>query len=152
MLTEGCKDAEQSKKFRAVQRVLDRCIKAKLIEDPLTPHKFVSLLSQRGFELPTELISEVDAVTEKRPKVAAPKDRERVAELEIELHPKVPRSLIKLVMTMAKAKYGYEPDKRGVVAKISGDSVELGLELDHKTIKKWLENCDYLIKNKNLQK
>ncbi len=81
MLDDGTDSPEQSVALRAVEDILNRCIKTEKISEPLNPYECVTLLQRQGVNIPDELVSEVDAAVQEDPSLFAPRDSEQVAAL-----------------------------------------------------------------------
>lgn len=67
--------------------------------------------------------------------------------LNDEMTEKGKHSVYKIIYTMAEKKYGLTSHSRDVTSKIEGDMHMLGLSLDKKTIKKWLDEAKDYVKS-----
>lgn len=65
----------------------------------------------------------------------------------LELTSKDKTSIYKIIYTMATSKYGLEKEPREVVSKVLNSMQNLGLDMDRKTLKKWLDNSKEYIEN-----
>lgn len=150
MLDDGTDSPEQSVALRAVEDILNRCIKTEKISEPLNPYECVTLLQRQGVNIPDELVSEVDAAVQEDPSLFAPRDSEQVAALKDEvvrlknlLDERSTGTLLKLLLAVAIRKYKLrEKSTNAVASAIEADTIDCGFNVSERSIRDWLNKAE----------
>jgi hypothetical protein len=131
------------------------------LSDEVLPGDFVSWAEKTGVDLPTGLKKAVRAAVQRiedRESIIFEREnlREEVQNLKAELEaqrstgeslkPSERKSLMKLTLGMAMAKFQYKPGLRGSAPKnICNALILKGLKLDEDTVRKWLKEASELL-------
>lgn len=150
MLDDGTDSPEQSVALRAVEDILNRCIKTEKISEPLNPYECVTLLQRQGVNIPDELVSEVDAAVQEDPSLFAPRDSEQVTALKDEvarlknlLDERSTGTLLKLLFAVAIRKYKLrEKSTNAVASAIEADTIDCGFNVSERAIRDWLKKAE----------
>lgn len=150
MLDDGTDSPEQSVALRAVEDILNRCIKTEKISEPLNPYECVTLLQRQGVNIPDELVSEVDAAVQEDPSLFAPRDSEQVTALKDEvarlknlLDERSTGTLLKLLLAVAIRKYKLrEKSTNAVASAIEADTIDCGFNVSERSIRDWLNKAE----------
>lgn len=150
MLDDGTDSPEQSVALRAVEDILNRCIKTEKISEPLNPYECVTLLQRQGVNIPDELVSEVDAAVQEDPSLFAPRDSEQVTALKDEvarlknlLDERSTGTLLKLLFAVAIRKYKLrEKSTNAVASAIEADTIDCGFNVSERSIRDWLSKAE----------
>lgn len=150
MLDDGTDSPEQSVALRAVEDILNRCIKTEKISEPLNPYECVTLLQRQGVNIPDELVSEVDAAVQEDPSLFAPRDSEQVTALKDEvarlknlLDERSTGTLLKLLLAVAIRKYKLrEKSTNAVASAIEADTIDCGFNVSERSIRDWLSKAE----------
>ncbi len=150
MLDDGTDSPEQSVALRAVEDILNRCIKTEKISEPLNPYECVMLLQRQGVDVPDELVNEVNAAVQEDPDLFAPSDSEQVAALKDEvvrlknlLDERSTGTLLKLLFAVAIRKYKLrEKSTNAVASAIEADTIDCGFNVSERSIRDWLNKAE----------
>ena len=150
MLDDGTDSPEQSVALRAVEDILNRCIKTEKISEPLNPYECVTLLQRQGVNIPDELVSEVDAAVQEDPSLFAPRDSEQVTALKDEvarlknlLDERSIGTLLKLLLAVAIRKYKLrEKSINAVASAIEADTIDCDFNVSERSIRDWLSKAE----------
>jgi hypothetical protein len=100
-----------------------------------------AFLADSGCCSPT-FLSAYEDWTQRKLEIGNAKTRSRpeAQNQEREVHPRVQKTLLKMIYGMAKSKYRYNPSgtRNSAVTNITGDITGAGLKVDEDTVRKWL--------------
>jgi len=133
--------------YRRLHRILERAEQMKVLEFPESPREFVQWATSNRLEASEQLKSSVRSGKRLRNwKLRyreVKKERDQLLkQLEDNMAPKERLSILKLIVGMARAKYGHTEGSHKSVSSIHHSLDGKGIKLSKDTIKKYLDEAD----------